>query len=62
VHFHENSASQLKARFAEKAIKGLRGWEQKENYRPLANRLRDQALLPAGQEANIANVAMILGI
>ena len=27
-------AIEMKARFAEKAFKGLRGWDQKENYRP----------------------------
>ena len=53
-------AIEMKARFAEKAIKGMRGWDQKENYRALANRLRDQALSPIGQEVDIANVAMIL--
>jgi hypothetical protein len=53
-------AIEMKARFAEKAIKGLRGWDQKENYRVLADRLRDQALSPSGQEVNIANIAMIL--
>jgi hypothetical protein len=53
-------AIEMKARFAEKAIKGLRGWDQKENYRVLADRLRDQALSPSGQEVDIANIAMIL--
>ena len=53
-------AIEMKARFAEKAFKGLRGWDQKENYCALANRLRDQALSPTGQEVDIANVAMIL--
>jgi len=49
-------AIEMKARLAEKAIKGMRGWDQKENYRALANRLRDQALSPTGQEVDIANV------
>ncbi len=53
-------AIEMKARFAEKAIRGLQGWDQKENYRALADRLRDQALSPTGQEVDIANVAMIL--
>ena len=53
-------AIEMKARFAEKAIKGLRGWDQKEDYRALASRLRDQVLSPTGREVDIANVAMIL--
>ena len=53
-------AIEMKARFAEQAIKGLRGWDQKENYHALADRLREQALSPAGQEVDIANVATIL--
>ena len=32
-------AIEMKARFAEKAIRGLRGWDQKENYRAFAIRL-----------------------
>ena len=49
-------------RFAEKAIKGMRGWEQQENYCALADRLRDQALSPTGQEVDIGNVAIILWV
>ena len=36
------------------------GWDQKENYHALADRLREQALSPTGQEVDIANVATIL--
>ena len=52
-------AIEMKLRFAEKAIKGMRVGTRKRIIAS-RNRLRDQALAPAGQEVDIANVAMIL--
>jgi hypothetical protein len=56
----EDFALEMKARLREQAMKGYRGWDDPENYQRIVEMMVKHAAVAAGEEVDVANLAMIL--
>jgi hypothetical protein len=56
----DDFASEMKARLREQARKGYRGWDDPENYQRIVEMMVKHAAVAAGEEVDVANLAMIL--
>ena len=56
----DDFALEMKERMREQAIKGYRGWDDRENYRRILEMMMEHASVSSGQEVDAANLAMIL--
>jgi len=53
-------AAEMTARLREQALKGYRGWDDPAQYERIVAMLREHAGVVAGEEVDVANLAMIL--
>jgi hypothetical protein len=56
----EKFAAEMKSRLREQAVKGYRGWDDPENYQRIVEMMVRHAAVAAGEEVDVANLAMIL--